>query len=121
MRRLRRCACGRAALEGIVLAVVKTANLLAIEPLFINLEIGPEQRLRRQLFDGETNRFGSHFEALIADTARIPPPTSGGIKLGERVVIECRHDEKTFRPRYPAGQQQYRGLILMLIYNRNIG
>ena len=112
----------RAARQRVVLAIVETPDLPAVESLLIDFEIGAQQRLRGQFLDGEVNRLRGSLEPLVGDAAGAALPASGWIQLRQRGVIECSSSRSTFRPALsPRGWPKYFLIQWMLNYTPNIG
>src|SRR5688500_16727497 len=78
-------------LEREVRAVVERADASLVEALFVNLEIGAVQRIRRQLFDREADGLGRVVEAAIGEAGTLLVADRGGEQLSAAIVIECGH------------------------------
>src|SRR5215813_10165325 len=71
-------------------AVVKLADGVAVETLFVHFEHGPEQQDRRHFFDREPDRFRRRIEAAIAGWA-ITLLAPAGKQLCRRLIVEAGH------------------------------
>src|SRR5262245_41962710 len=71
-------------------AVVKLADGVAVETLFVHFEHGPEQQDRRHFFDREPDRFRGRIEAAIAGWA-ITLLAPAGKQLCRRLIVEAGH------------------------------
>src|SRR6185503_9306110 len=77
--------------QRIIGAFVQPADAVAVEALFLDLEIGAEQKLGRQFLDGEADRLGRGRKTLVADRApRLAAPARK--KFGRGPVVDHRHN-----------------------------
>src|SRR5215510_6154463 len=97
-------------------AVVKLADGVAVETLFVHFEHGPEQQDRRHFFDREPDRFRRRIEAAIAGWA-ITLLAPAGKQLCRRLIVEAGHavfkhsrGGKASQPR-PQALRQSRGPV----------
>jgi hypothetical protein len=77
--------------QGIFGAFVQSADAIAVEPLFIDFEIGAGQKVRRNLFHGEADSLGSVRETLVSQRLTPRGPLSRAEQLGRGIVIEFSH------------------------------
>src|SRR5262245_5878254 len=74
--------------ERIAGAIVQAADGNAIKLLLVHFEIGADEKLGRQVLDGETDRVGRAGEALVSDRLARGSAVTGGKKLGGGKEVE---------------------------------
>src|SRR4029078_9002052 len=99
---------GQLARKRVISALIQQANLLAVEPLFFDLEISAPEKLRRKLLHSEAYGFRGNLESLVFNAPRSVLVAPGRIKFRERRVIKChcknpphRHPELLWTLRDP--------------------
>ena len=80
---------GQLARKWIISALIQQANLLAVEPLFFNLKISAQEKLRRKLLHSEAYSFRGNLESLVLNAPSSALVASGRIKFRLGCVIKC--------------------------------
>ena len=80
-----------AALQREGFAVVQRTDAALVEARFLDLQIGAVQRVRRQLFDREANRFRRGAKSPIGKASPLLLADRGGEQFGGGIVTEGTH------------------------------
>src|SRR5579871_468585 len=72
-------------------ALIERADATLVEASFLHLQIGAVQRVRRQLLDRKTDRFGRGAKATISEAGTLLLADRGGEKFSGSVEVERTH------------------------------
>src|SRR4029079_9667777 len=73
----------------VISALIQQANLLPVEPLFFDLKISAQEKLRRKLLHSEAYGFRGNLESLVLNAPSSALVASGWIEFRLGCVIKC--------------------------------